>query len=159
MAWQWSLAIFAVWLALSLAYVRKLRAILGRRESTVIADLDALAARTGNWTAVLSAASHRDWRRSAEGLQPVVETLSRSVSLETRVAAAGQVRSFLEQAARWATQDPAAFPADIHGATEEVRHALDRVQASLDEYRAAAGDAAFADRRFPLSVIAGIGAK
>ena len=68
--------------------------------------------------------------------------------------AASEIRSFLAQAVRWVTQDPAAFPTDIHGTTEELRQALDRTQVSLDEYHAAAADAAFAGRRFPLSLIA-----
>lgn len=154
MTWQWLFLIFAIWLALSMVYARRLRTLVGRRERTVLADLGGLAASAGGWTAALSGASHRDWRRSVEGIQRVVETLSSSASLEARVAAASEIRSFLRQAVRWVTQDPAAFPADIHGATEELRQALDRMQASLDEYRAAMADATFAGRRFPLSLIA-----
>ena len=122
----------------------------------MLADLEGLAAVAGGWTAALSAASHRDWRRSVEGLQRVVETVSSSASLEARVAAASEIRSFLAQAARWVTQDPAAFPADIHSAAEYLRNALDRMQSSLDNYQAAAADAAFAGRRFPLSLIASV---
>jgi len=154
MTWQWLVVVCAIWLALSVAYVRQLRIIVHRRERTVLADLGGIAASAGGWTAALSTASRRDWRRSVEGIQRVVETLSSSASLEARVAAASEIRSLLGQAARWVTQDPAAFSADIHGATEELRQALDRTLASLDEYRAAAADAAFAGRRFPLSLIA-----
>jgi hypothetical protein len=156
MTWQWLVVVCAIWLALSVAYVHQLRAIVYRRERTVLADLGGLAASAGGWTAALATASHRDWRRSVEGLQPVVETLSSSASLEARVAAASEIRSFLEQAARWVTQDPAAFPADVRGATEELQQALDRTQANLDEYEAAAVDATFAGRRFPLALIASV---
>jgi len=156
MTWQWLLAICAIWLALSLVYVYRLRTIVYRRERKVLGDLEGISATAGRWTAILSAASRRELRRSVEALRRVVETLSSSASFEVRVAAASEMRSLLEQAARWVTQDPAAFPADIHGATEEVRYALDRAQASLDEYRAAAADAAFVGRRFPLSLIAWI---
>ncbi len=154
MIWQWLIVALAIWLSISLAYVLRLRTLVYGRERTVLADLEGLAVVAGGWTAALSSASHRDWRRSVEGLQRVVETLSSSASLGARVAAASDIRSLLEQAGRWVRQDPAAFPADIHGAAEDLRNALEGIQASVDDYQAAAADAAFASHRFPLSLMA-----
>lgn len=143
-----------LWMMACLGYLVGLRHIVAVRERLVVQDLQQLIERVRSWQTASGEVSHREWREAAMAFDRILEALAGEGALKQRAGALQELRLLLRKQKDLMSGAPKVFPSEMPRRASEVERSLRALEVRLAQYNFAAGDAAFACERFPLSLMA-----